>query len=60
MEIKYLKSAARLLNRDYVKDLSRVKSGFKSVAPQFHFEITRLASAVKWREIQIIDEEERF
>ena len=43
-----------------IKDLSRIKPGFKSVPPQFHFEITGLASAVKWREIQNIDEEEHF
>ena len=42
------------------KDLSRVKSGFESVPPQFYFEIAGLASAVKWRKIQNIDEEERF
>ena len=42
------------------KDLSRVKPAFKSVPPQFYFEIAGLASAVKWREIQNIDEEERF
>ena len=35
-----------------VKDLSRVKSGFKSVALQFYFEIAGLASAEKWRKIQ--------
>ena len=33
------------------KDLSRVKPDFKSIPPQFHFEIARLASAEKWREI---------
>ena len=42
------------------KDLSRVKPGFKSFHPQFYFEIAGLASAVKWREIQNIDEEECF
>ena len=42
------------------KDFSRVKPGFKSVPPQFHFEIAGLASAIKWREIQSIDEEKRF
>ena len=31
----------------YFKDLSRVKSGFKSVPPQFYFEIAGLVSAVK-------------
>ena len=44
----------------YFKDLSRVKSGFKSVPPQFYFETAGLASAVKWHEIQNIDEDERF
>ena len=42
------------------KDLSRVKPGFKSVPPQFYFEIAGLASAIKWREIQNIVEEEHF
>ena len=42
------------------KDLSRVKYSFKSISPQFHFVIAELASAVKKREIQNIDEEERF
>ena len=37
-----------------------LKPSFKSVPPQIHFEIAGLASAVKWREIQNIDEEERF
>ena len=47
-------------NLHLVKDLSRVKCSFKKVPPQFYFEIARLASAVKWREIQNIDEEECF
>ena len=42
------------------KDLSRVKAGFKSVPPQFYFEIAGLASAVKWPEIQNMVEEECF
>ena len=42
------------------KNRCTVKPGFKSVPPQFYFEIARLASAVKWREIQNIDEEECF
>ena len=42
------------------KDLRRVKPNFKSVPPQFYFEIAGPASAVKWHEIQNIDEEERF
>ena len=41
-----------------VKDLSKVKLGFKSVPLQLYFEIAGLASAVKWRKIQNIDEEE--
>ena len=44
----------------FLKDLSRVKPGFKSVPPQFYFEITGLASAKKWQEIQNMVEEERF
>ena len=40
------------------KTLSRVKHGFKSVPPQFYFEIAGLASAEKWREIQNIAGEE--
>ena len=43
-----------------IKDLIMVKPGFKSVPPQFYFEIAGLASAVKWREIQNIEEEECF
>ena len=42
------------------QDLSGVKAGFKSVPLQFHFVITELASAKKWRKIQNIDGEERF
>ena len=42
------------------KDLSRVEAGFKRVPPQFYFEIAGLASALKWREVQNIDEEECF
>ena len=42
------------------KDLSRVKAVFKSVPPQFYFEIAGLASAEKWREIQNMHEEERL
>ena len=41
--------------KNIFKDLSRVKAGFKSVPLQFHFEITELASAKKWRKIQNID-----
>ena len=43
-----------------VKDLRTVKTGFRSVPPQLCFEISGLASAKKWREIQNITEEERF
>ena len=43
-----------------IKDLSRVKTGFISVPLQFYFEITGLASAEKWREIQNMAGEERF
>ena len=43
-----------------VKDLSKVKPGFKSVPPQFYFEIAGLVSVVNWRKIQNIDKEERF
>ena len=42
------------------KDLSRVKTGFKSVPLQFYFEIAGLVSTEKWREIQNIAGEERF
>ena len=42
------------------KDLSMVKPGFESVPLQFYFEIARLASAKKWREIQNMVGEERF
>ena len=42
------------------KDLSSVKTGFKSVPLQFYFEIPGLASAEKWREIQNLAGEERF
>ena len=35
-----------------IKDLSKVKPGFKSVHLQIYFETTWLASAKKWREIQ--------
>ena len=43
-----------------IKDLSMVNPGFKSVPPQVYFEITGLASALKWCKIQNIDEEEYF
>ena len=36
------------------KDLSRVKTNFKSFPLQFYFEITVLSSAEKWRKIQNI------
>ena len=42
------------------KDLSRVKTGFKSVPLQFYFEIAGLASAKKWQKIQNMAGEERF
>ena len=42
------------------KDLGRVKAGFKSVPLQLYFEITGLACAIKWREIQNIVGKERF
>ena len=42
------------------KDLSRVKLGFKSVPPQFYFEIAGLAGGEKWREIQNRHEEGRL
>ena len=42
------------------KDLSRVKAGFKSVSLQFYFEISGLATAKNWHEIQNIDGEELF
>ena len=41
-----------------VKDLSRVKTGFKSVPLQSYFEIVGLAK--EWREIQNMAGEERF
>ena len=44
----------------FLKDLSRVKPGFESVFPQFYFKIGGLASGIKWREIQNIDEKEHF
>ena len=37
-----------------------VKLGFKNVPLQIYFEISGLASAEKWHEIQNIDGEERF
>ena len=43
-----------------IKDLSKVKPGFKSVPLQIHFEITGLASTEKRREIQNIVGEEQF
>ena len=43
-----------------VKDLSKVKPGFKSGPLQIYFEVAGLASAEKWREIQNIVGEERF
>ena len=42
------------------KDLSRVKTGFKSIPFQFYFEIAGLANAKKWWEIQNMGGEERF
>ena len=42
------------------KGLSKVKPGFKSVPPQLYFEIAGLASAVEWRKIQNMVEEEHF
>ena len=42
------------------KDLNRVKTGFKSVPLQIYFEITGLASAEKWCEIQNTAGEEHF
>ena len=42
------------------KDLSRVKTVFKSVLLQFHFEIAGLAIAKMWQEIQNVDGEECF
>ena len=44
----------------FIKDLSSVKAGFKSVPLQLYFEIAGLASAKNWRKIQNIDEEEHF
>ena len=43
-----------------LKDLSRVKAGFKGVLPQLYFEFAELASAKKWQEIQNKVREERF
>ena len=43
-----------------LKDLSKVKTGFKSIPFQIYFEMAVQASAKKWREIQNIVEEERF
>ena len=43
-----------------VKDLSKVKLGFKSVPLQLYFEFAELTSAKEWRGIQNIVEEERF
>ena len=43
-----------------LKDLSRVKAGFKGVLPRLYFEFAELTSANKWRDIQNIVEEERF
>ena len=50
----------RLFSRIICKDLSRVKTSFKSVPLQFYFEIAGLASAKKWQEIQNVAGEERF
>ena len=47
-------------NQHSFKALGRVKPGFKSVPLQFYFEISRLASAEKWQEIQNMAGEERF
>ena len=43
-----------------VKDLSRVKTGCKSVTLQLYFEIAGLSSAKKWQEIQKKAGEEHF
>ena len=43
-----------------IKDLSRVKTGFKSVPLQFYFEIGELATAKKRHKIQNRAGEERF
>ena len=42
------------------KDLSSVKTGFKSIPLQLNFEIAGLASPKKWQEIQKMTGEERF
>ena len=42
------------------KDLSRVKTGFKSVPLQFYFEIAGLAKAKKGQEIQKMAGKERL
>ena len=42
------------------KDLSSIKTSFKSVPPQLYFEISGPASAKKWRKIQNMTEEECF
>ena len=44
----------------FTKDLRKVKPGFKSVPLQIHFEISGLASAKKWCEIQNLVGEECF
>ena len=44
----------------FCKDLSRVKTDFKSVPLQFYFEIAGLASAKKWHKIQNMAGEECF
>ena len=49
-----------LLENLKFKDLSRVKTNFKSVPLQFYFEIAGLASAEKWRKIQNMAGEGRF
>ena len=43
-----------------VKDLSKVKPGFKSVPSQLYFENTGLARTKNGHEIQNMVEEERF
>ena len=59
---KYSKNEAYLgaFQIENFKYLISVKSGFKSVPPQLYFEISGLASAKKWREIQNMTEEEHF
>ena len=46
--------------RKILKDLSKVKPGFKSVPLQIYFEIAEQTKAKKWREIQNLVGEECF